>query len=573
MFKNVSRRDAILVLAGASCFYTFSALVPGAKSPAIIIDTSHTHLLNAGQTANEAAGQLVTEAAGQTVTETVLLPQPPRTPLDLGLVRNFPETTVVAHAPGWTVFRDLYMSSGALLLLTSDPSKFPPHRLMTSTGLPGNLTNDGERQPTARDMAFVTPEDARSAWGGDISRGERNRVQTVEGTTLLFNDPPQFLNHSFNQPTRSDYHFVAELMFGSWAFLYGVFSDGRIKPPATGTPTEPSFNPPFILTSAPPPINRAIFIHSDAHGWRDNPGFNAYFLRAVFPSMTVEVDIDWLDRIQSTANPEIGRAVHFPLVLLTDRSAAFRGPICGAHTQRTAAEAWVKMARLGKLDLVGNWWSGIRAAMVNYAGGDAQKESHSALEVPDKIVITYINRQGGRRHLHDADHLAMVAAVEELVARKNQEGGKRWEFNNIQAERLSLDEQIKYAANTTILLGVHGNGLTHLVFMKPTRVSAVVEIFLPGGFARDYEWTSRSLGMTHYSVWKDTSFTYPDEPKFPAYPEGFHGSEIPVSGAFVAKLIDEHVFSRERGPPVDNSPATKFTASLFDILPPVRLNV
>lgn len=53
------------------------------------------------------------------------------------------------------------------------------------------------------------------------------------------------------------------------------------------------------------------------------------------------------------------------------------------------------------------------------------------------------------------------------------------------------------------MLGVHGNGLSHLIFMKPSRASAVVEIFYPGGFAHDYEWTSRALGMDHYSVWND----------------------------------------------------------------------
>ena len=54
------------------------------------------------------------------------------------------------------------------------------------------------------------------------------------------------------------------------------------------------------------------------------------------------------------------------------------------------------------------------------------------------------------------------------------------------------------------MLGVHGNGLTHLVMMPPTRVSAVIEMFIPGGFAHDYEWTTRALGMRHFAVWNDT---------------------------------------------------------------------
>lgn len=57
---------------------------------------------------------------------------------------------------------------------------------------------------------------------------------------------------------------------------------------------------------------------------------------------------------------------------------------------------------------------------------------------------------------------------------------------------------------TQIMLGLHGNGLTHLVWMQPNRLSTVIEIFCPPGFAHDYYWTSRALGMSHYSVWNDT---------------------------------------------------------------------
>jgi hypothetical protein len=54
------------------------------------------------------------------------------------------------------------------------------------------------------------------------------------------------------------------------------------------------------------------------------------------------------------------------------------------------------------------------------------------------------------------------------------------------------------------MMGVHGNGLSHLVLMEPNRYSAVIEIFIPGGFSHDYEWTANSLGIRHYSIWNDT---------------------------------------------------------------------
>jgi hypothetical protein len=44
-----------------------------------------------------------------------------------------------------------------------------------------------------------------------------------------------------------------------------------------------------------------IFAH--ARQWRDHPGFNAYFLRAAFPSVNVETEYDWKDRVDVTFAP------------------------------------------------------------------------------------------------------------------------------------------------------------------------------------------------------------------------------------------------------------------------------
>lgn len=277
-------------------------------------------------------------------------------------------------------------------------------------------------------------------------------------------------------------------------------------------------------------------MHATTEGWKDKPGFNSYFLRAAFPSLTVETSSDWEDRMNATAVQTRQRAWHFPLVLLSDRSAAFRGEACGARTQRIAAEAWEVMVRKRGIDVVGGWWNVLREAVMKYAGVKVPKDDgvplsseHNdvadpqiLLPLPKDIVITYINRQGVRRHLIQEDHDALVSALEQLVKRKKIEEGKEWVLRVVQPELLSKEEQIQlasettvrfwriithhdaYAASVQIMLGVHGNGLTHLVFMKPNRYSSVIEIFYPDGFAHDYEWTARALGMRHFSIWNDT---------------------------------------------------------------------
>jgi hypothetical protein len=49
------------------------------------------------------------------------------------------------------------------------------------------------------------------------------------------------------------------------------------------------------------PIDRLIFAHTRPEEWRDNPGFNPYFVRAALPSVNVETQHDWEDRVEATA--------------------------------------------------------------------------------------------------------------------------------------------------------------------------------------------------------------------------------------------------------------------------------
>lgn len=109
-----------------------------------------------------------------------------------------------------------------------------------------------------------------------------------------------------------------------------------------------------------------------------------------------------------------------------------------------------------------------------------------------------------------------------------------------------------------VLVGVHGNGLSHVLWLAPSRFLTVVEIFYPGGFAHDYEWTTRAMGGRHFGIWNDTYvflflhladivdnrssryFTHPNTPLV-AYPEGFQGTRIPVYGPTVAKVLEDRL--------------------------------
>lgn len=60
------------------------------------------------------------------------------------------------------------------------------------------------------------------------------------------------------------------------------------------------------------------------------------------------------------------------------------------------------------------------------------------------------------------------------------------------------------------MLGVHGNGLTSLLWMKRSPRTTVMEFFYPGGFTRDYQDTAYSLGIRYYGWWGNVYvFTFP----------------------------------------------------------------
>lgn len=445
-----SLRDVVLILLGATCMHLASSIF------ASLSDDNHRSIVVNTQISShhmpDTEHDLPMEHLRESNQEEQLLSnnKPSQNIAGISIVTYaLPETTVASHAPGWTLFHNLYMSNGTLYVVSPHPpSSFPALHFMTSTGLAAVNTpeNIAARLPTAENLDFITPEMARLRWGGDSAHGDINRVWSVQGNTLLFNDPSQFLDHY--------YHFCAELMFGAWAFWVGA-SNTQVDPMTSTVESAPS-------------IQRAIFAHADAHGWRDLPGMNSYFLRAAFPSMTVEVQDDWEDRIRATSAGGVhARAWHFDSLLLVDRSAAFKGELCGTQVQRTAAEAFEHMRKAGNLSKW--WWEPVRRAVLRFAGVDewvldvgVREDAAAQARVKAKlalgpagapmvgsrqvrdVVVTYISRQGTRRHLIDTDHDALVQALTEMCASKG------WELNVAQAEKMTKEEQLALAARTTV---------------------------------------------------------------------------------------------------------------------------
>lgn len=332
------------------------------------------------------------------------------------------------------------------------------------------------------------------------------------------------------------YHFAAELFLGTWRVHATL--DPHIDEKGHSSLEYPA---------------RAIFFHQDHLQWRDYSNFNSYMWDGLFPNSAMLYPRDMEDLGKITAHGSIKKAYQLEVAILADRSAAFRGEFTGP-TARTVASA----NALGKVSRW--WWEPIRRQMLRFSGvtedvinrslegygavnpdfteGKVDAPEYSGLKPVArpgdyKPVVTYISRPPPRRSLTGSSHAALVAALKEAAPKLG------FELNVVNMGKLSKEEQVQLAARTTIMLGVHGNGLTHLVWMPATPRSAVIELFCRGGFARDYQWTAQALGIRHFAVQHDIVATSPNEFKvdYPDGDEGFQSDRITVDPKTVVDLI------------------------------------
>ncbi|KAJ3829144.1 hypothetical protein EV361DRAFT_7532 [Lentinula raphanica] len=379
-----------------------------------------------------------------------------------------------AHAYGFTIFDNLYFRNGTLFVVNSDLSIFPQRETILSAPLELGLPED-VLMPTDEHMRFVDLEEGKDLLGNDFIH--------IEDTTVIVYDNPTFMRHY--------YHWWGEIMLGFWR-VYQCARD------STPLPFPKRFLLPFV---------------DGGNQWRDAPGINGPLMRAVQPGISIETSDQWQDL------RDLDRTVVFSRVAVINRIAAHRYPL--SHTYNKMITSALE------LQPDDAFWEPLQTSLLqNFLG---TRFPHRTLNKDTKPVVTYISRQGGRRSLAAEDHEELVRTLVDLQT----EGLCHLEIPKMQ--ELSLKQQIELASQTTIMIGVHGNGLTHQLWMPSTSYSTVIEIFIPDGYLFDYEFLSRNVGHQHYAVWNDTYITTP--PTKQNAPPDFQGQTIPVHGPTIAEII------------------------------------
>ncbi|WVR06959.1 hypothetical protein IAU60_003995 [Kwoniella sp. DSM 27419] len=390
---------------------------------------------------------------------------------------DVPETVWAKGVAGFNYFHNLYLFNGTFFAITSDPESLPHVASIMSD----HPTDDG-RFPTAEEdrwKVLIKGQDDIEFLGGVAVR--------KSGISMFFNDEKGVKSASF---LKHYFHFIGEVFLGAWR---------------------------VVTTAGETELPQRLMYRTTPDDWRDHARITPWFQQSVMPNTAIEESPIWEDRQKS------GMTFLFDKITISDRWAAHKKGIDPYRFNKMTAD-------LLYLDAPKGWMNPLRTSikkLVKTKGCSVYRKN------PDVPVVLYINRQLTGRRLLEED----AERLNEEMHKLDQEGVI--EFIDAQMETYSRVDQFCLALKADIMLGVHGNGLSHALWMKPH--GAVIEMMMPGGFARDYGMVAELMRHDYFAIHNDEVFTSDKWLKEDGWGvganQGFHSPNIPVDGKFVADLI------------------------------------
>ncbi|KAL7424708.1 hypothetical protein Q5752_000392 [Cryptotrichosporon argae] len=372
-------------------------------------------------------------------------------------------TRFVGGEPGHRVFENIWWHQGRFHVFLEDPDTFLPiESVITEADYVGLTVHHISD-------GFPPGQQANSRW--------------LAGTTVLITSI--HLYEWF-------YHFAVDFVQGAFATL------ARVSP----------LDHPETAHTVPLPVPDRLIVPFREH-WRDGWGMTEMYTRAIFGDNFISY-FHWQQLVSSRyGDPWIG----FERVVIEDNDAS--------HFGDTANSIWGKIA-LNALHAAPSpyYYRTIRQTLLRRLGirdPGARPALGRALDHVPKVV--YIDRQNTNRRLVDDDHRRLVHLLEEFAgAEKAHVVHARW-------DRIEPEDQVEITSDADILLGVHGQGLTHELFM----------LFPKFVFSRHYEPLSVSLGHQHHVIWEDHEVPHVEW-------EARSGIEAPVHDGHTETPLDTDFF-------------------------------
>ncbi|KAI0828641.1 hypothetical protein BC628DRAFT_83933 [Trametes gibbosa] len=460
--------------------------------------------------------------------------------------KDVPETSVVAHTPGYTILDNVIAVNGTLFVVANDWTKVPKLSDIASSSL------DPTKPPRVQDWHILTTNDAADMFGPYAAK--------IHGTSWLAlgkadaQDPYTLLSLF-----RTHASFSSSAPSASFTSTSGLHI---ITPPSGSSPSSPStpaplrviypFIPTFSSPNIPPGPGQDPKAHPPARQ-RAYTGTHPLLSKAVLPTLSAWYLEDWTDLAD----------MHIPFlferVIVADRGAAERGrshwvpEVEAARVDElrkrappTLANAPVWASPFVGLTAPESWWSPVRAALLRYlhivngvAGSSGGVESSRSLwglskkQSPQKPVVAYVSMQdasaGAGARLADADHTRLVRGLQALVKEgvlgevhllrgNGSVPGPEWEARMSVIARSTLADGV--FMRSPLEVSDSSSEKAQKQGSAPQRPPAplLMEFFSPGTFVRDQQYAMQVLGIDYQAWWSSQTFTGANLPDVVAQP-------------------------------------------------------
>ena len=191
-----------------------------------------------------------------------------------------------------------------------------------------------------------------------------------------------------------------------------------------------------------------------------------HLIKAVFPHAEIKCWDEFIEQSQ-------GKTLCFDMAISSDRSMEIfkKEPY---NTER----------------MLGGYFQSLTKESLDRLASHVWNYCHTEPVSSDKIRVTYIKRCESRQLSPDTER-ELIERISNLP---------HINLKVVDFARIPFIEQIQIAANTDVLLGVHGNGLSHALFL-PTGAT-LIELFPENSFRTEYRIFAKARGLKYFG-WVD----------------------------------------------------------------------
>lgn len=261
------------------------------------------------------------------------------------------------------------------------------------------------------------------------------RRKTIEGTSLFL------FEIDLTRHYLSHFFHLLEHLVGVWSF-YGADNFNDIK---------------LIVLASDGSRNKDPT-------WKGPNSINEHLLKAMFPQASVKTWDEFLVENHHTI-------LRFEKAFTSDRALTFYSEAC-SRVNKMLAEAFPDLSSQALNQL---------ALRVNSYANTQSKASNL-------ITVTYLKRPFPRA-LEAQLEQKLINAIEQLPNVK---------LTVIDFFHISFQEQINVIGKTDVLISVHGNGLSHILFLPET--SSVIEIFPKDSCTLDYRMFADARNIEYLGI-------------------------------------------------------------------------